>query len=85
MTNWTMNLMLWDSLEALYETNKNLFPKAIDEFDKIRDHFDINRTFWRTSNARSTSVGLSITDWEVVEQWLERRNAAMGGKTNLPM
>ena len=85
MTNQTMHLVLWDSLEALYETNRNLFQKAIDEFDKIRDHFDINRTFRRTSNARTTSVGLSITDREVVERWSERRNAAMGGKTNLPM
>ena len=80
-----MNLMLWESLESLYETKSYLFPKATDELDKIRDQFNINRTFCRTSNARTTSVGLTITDREVVERWSKRRQGAMGRKTHLPM
>ena len=60
-------------------------PKAIDEFAKIRELFDIDRSCRRTSNSRTTTMALSIPDREVVQRWTDRRNAATGKKTNMPM
>ena len=70
----TMNFMLWEALEGLFETHSHLFPKVVDEPEKIKDLININCSTQRTSNSRATSAKVAIEDREEVEQWTEGCN-----------
>ena len=85
MNYLTMNLMLWEALEGIYDTDSHLFPKVVDEPEKIKDLIGIDRTMRRTSNSRATSVRVAIEDREVVERWSERMQQSQGQRTRQPL
>ena len=81
----TMNFMLWEALEGLFETHSHLFPKVVDDPEKIKDLININRSMRRTSNSRATSAKVAIEDREVVERWTERVQQSRGQRTQVPL
>ena len=80
MRNNTMNEMLWEAMEEIYETTPELFPKAIDCIERIRQLMNISRTMRRTSATQVTRVGVSESDRDVVSRWSETQQAMQNGK-----
>jgi len=80
MRNNTMNEMLWEVIEKIYEASPALFPKAIDCIERIRQLMNISRTMRRTSASQMTRMGVSELDRDVVNHWLETQKAMQNGK-----
>ena len=80
MRNNTMNEMLWEAMEEIYETTPELFPKAIDCIERIRQLMNISHTMRRTSATQVTRMGVSESDRDVVNRWSETQKAMQNGK-----
>ena len=70
-----INEMLHEALEAIYTTQRNLFPLGIQTVGEVRLRYGIYRSFRRASDSRAVSQNVSELDIQVVNRWSKKERS----------
>jgi hypothetical protein len=71
--------MLIEVLEEMYELNADSFPVSITSKDDINGSYQVFRTFRRSSDTRALEKNLSTNDINIVNRW-HKIEQAKGGR-----
>jgi hypothetical protein len=74
----SLNSILYELLEELYEKSSDIFPSSIKEKDDIYSSYGVYRSFRRSSDTRALNMGVSKDDIDLVNRWHQVEKA--GGK-----
>lgn len=69
LTARSVNEVIWDLLEELYDEGEVKFPMAASCKDDIRELIELDRSFCRSSESRATRMGVSQPDKDIVNRW----------------
>ena len=69
LSTQTINDMLIDVLQEIYEEDATVFPADVDSKDSLGKFYQCYRTFRNTSNTRALERKVSPSDIDVVNRW----------------
>ena len=69
LTSRSVNEVIWELLEELYDEGEIEFPVAITCKDDIRELIELDRSFRRSSESRATRMGVLEPDKDTVNRW----------------
>ena len=59
MTHSAIKELLWEVMEELFENYSSVFPRAVNEFEKVREPIDIDWTMRETSTSHVFKMKVS--------------------------
>jgi hypothetical protein len=78
LTTRAIDDCLQEVLQDLFVSNRELFPKHIEEADELKSKYQAFRSFRRTSASQALNKGVSEDDIDIVNRW--KKFEAAGGK-----
>jgi hypothetical protein len=84
LTHRSMNDLLLDILEELFDSHKELFPASIPDKETLRMRIQVYRTLQRTSDTRALEMKVGRNDIDVVNRW-KTLEQADGNRPHRPM
>lgn len=61
--------LMHEILEQLFDTQKELFPKIINNVEDIRENYQAFRSFRRTSSTRAQEERVNVDDVNLISRW----------------
>jgi hypothetical protein len=84
LTSRSLDDLLHEVLEDLFESQKNLFSPDVTSLEKLREKYHIFRSLKCAANTRAVDMNVSKSDKDVVSRW-EAKEKAGGKKASGPM
>ena len=70
-----MNETMHETMEELFVSRPDLFPKKIRVLEDIQENFDVFRSLRRGSDTRATELKVDKLDIDVVNRWRSKEAA----------
>jgi len=74
LTTKLVDDIIHELLSDIFLVDSSLFPPSVDSVAKISTSYQCFRSFRRSSATRATEMGISSTDTNTINRWLEKKD-----------